>query len=132
MTRADAVTRQQHAHAFLAAAELVTELGHDAGITPTGNTVASLAVLAGIAAGDSICGAVLGQRAAGDSHNEAVKLLRQAAPNANYSAQLRRLTDSKSESQYSTELITDARAAELMVSARNIVAGADAVLRKLP
>ena len=132
MTRADAVVRLQHAHEFFAAAELVTDLGEDAGVANTGNTVGSLAVLSGIASADAICGAVLGHRAAGDSHSEAVKLLKQAVPGANYPAQLRRLIDSKSESQYSTSLITEARAAELMVSARKLMEGADRVLRKLP
>lgn len=60
MTRAEVTTRQQHAHAFAVAAELVSSLGHDAGMTQLGNTVASLAVLSGISAGDAICGAVLG------------------------------------------------------------------------
>jgi hypothetical protein len=132
MTRADAVVRQQHARAFFTAAELVSELGDDAGMTNTGNTIGSLAVLAGIAAADAICGATLGHRAAGDSHADAVKLVKQAVPGTNYSAQLRRLIDSKSESQYSTSLITDARAAELMVSAQKLLDGADEVLRSLP
>ena len=78
MTRADASTRQRHAHAFLNAANLVIELGDEAGIPDIGNTVGSLAVLAGIAAGDAICGATLGQRAAGESHGEAVALLRRS------------------------------------------------------
>lgn len=132
MTRADAKVRQQHAHAFLVAAELVADLGEDAGIANTGNTVGSLVVLSGIASADAICGAVLGHRAAGDSHADAVKLLKQAMPGESYAAQLRRLIDSTSESQYSTSLITDARAAELMVSARKLMTGADEVLRALP
>jgi hypothetical protein len=63
MTRTEVRTRAQHAHAFLTAADLVVDLGHDAGIDDLGNTIGSLAVLAGIAAGDAICGAVLGERA---------------------------------------------------------------------
>lgn len=59
MTRTEVRTRAQHAHAFLTAADLVVDLGHDAGIDDLGNTIGSLAVLAGIAAGDAICGAVL-------------------------------------------------------------------------
>jgi hypothetical protein len=90
MTRVEAEVREQHAHAFLVAAELVAELGQDA-----------------------------------------VKSLKQAVPGKNYAAQLRRLVDSKSESQYSALLITEARAAELMVSARKLVDGADEVLRTL-
>jgi hypothetical protein len=43
MTRTEATTRQRHAHAFIDAAELVLELGADAGISDLGNTVGSLA-----------------------------------------------------------------------------------------
>lgn len=132
MTRAEVTTRQQHAHAFAVAAELVSSLGHDAGMTQLGNTVASLAVLSGISAGDAICGAVLGERAAGESHAEAVDLLRRATPGTNYAAQLKRLIDAKGDAQYSAMLITEARAAELMVSARNLLVGMDAVIRGLP
>jgi hypothetical protein len=131
MTRVEVEVRRQHAHAFLVAAELVAELGEDAGMANTGNTVGSLVVLSGIASADAICGAVLGHRAAGDNHAEAVKLLKQAVPGKNYAAQLRRLVDSKSESQYSASLITEARAAELTVSARKLMDGADEVLRTL-
>jgi hypothetical protein len=65
---------------------LVAELGEDAGMANTGNTVGSLAVLSGIASADTVCGAVLGHRAAGDNHAEAVKLLKQAVPGKNYAA----------------------------------------------
>lgn len=100
ITRADAKVRRQHAYAFLTAAELVSDLGEDAGMANTGNTIGSLAVLSGIASADAICGAVLGHRAGGDSHTDAVKLLKQAVPGANYAAQLRRLIDSKSFVNY--------------------------------
>lgn len=132
MTRAEALTRKQHALAFLTAADLVTDLGDDAGVAAIGNTVGSLAVLAGIAASDAICGAVLGERAAGESHTEAIALLRRASPDTNFAAQLRRLIDSKTEVQYSPALITEARAAELLVSARRLVHGAASILRGLP
>lgn len=76
MTGAEVRTRAQHAHAFLTAADLVADLGHDAGIDDLSNTVGSLAVLAGIAAGDAICGAALGERSASQSHGDAVTMLR--------------------------------------------------------
>ncbi|MCC6269651.1 MAG: hypothetical protein IT190_00060 [Microbacteriaceae bacterium] len=132
MTRAEAAVRLQHAHAFFTAAKLITDLGEDAGNSHMGNTVGSLAVLSGVASADAICGAALGQRASGDNHMEAVKLLKQDATGTNFAAQLRRLIDAKSESQYSTDLITNARAAELMVSAGKLMDGADEVLRTLP
>jgi hypothetical protein len=73
----------------------------------------------------------LPKRAAGDSHSDELKLLKQAAPEANYSTLLRRLIDSKSETQYSASLITEARAAGLS-AARKLLDGADEVLRSLP
>jgi hypothetical protein len=56
MDRTAVLTRRQHAHSFIDAADLVLQLGHDAGISYIANTVGSLAVLAGIAAADAICG----------------------------------------------------------------------------
>jgi hypothetical protein len=132
MTRAEAIMRQQHAEQFLQSAQLIIELGHDDGMPSTGNTIASLAVLAGIAASDAICGAVLGERAAGDNHAEAIGLLRQASRSTSHAAQLRRLLESKTEVQYSTNLTTEPRAEELMVSARKLVEGAKLILRSLP
>ena len=131
MTAAEVRTRAQHAHAFLTAADLVLDLGNDAGIDDLGNTVGSLAVLAGIAAGDAICGAVLGERSAGPDHGEAVAMLRRTEPGKRLAQHLGRLIDSKTEIQYSPLLLTEARAAELMKAAQRLVDGMDEVLRTL-
>ena len=90
MTRADVQVRAQHAHSFIEAADLVDQLGEEAGIPQRGNTIGSLAVLAGIAASDAICGAILGIRAAGEGHSEAVDLLRSTEPGKRLAAHLRR------------------------------------------
>lgn len=132
MTRAQSETRRQQAHAFYDAAALVTQLGDTALISHVGNVIGSLAVLSGIAASDAICGLVLGERSAADGHAEAVRLLKLAAPRENYSTQLKRLVDVKSESQYSSSLITDARAVEFMYSAGKLLAGAEKIFRERP
>jgi hypothetical protein len=129
MTRVEATARQRHAHAFIEAADLVLDLGDDAGIPDLGNTVGSLAVLAGIAAGDAICGATLGRRAAGESHGEAVTLLRQTEPGKRLAASLSRLIDSKTEVQYAATILTESRARDLMKAARRLVEGMDEIMR---
>lgn len=97
-----------------------------------GNIIASLAVLAGIAASDAICGAEVGERA-GENHADAVKLLRQCAPKSSAASQLQRLLDAKSESQYSSRLVTTTRASELRDQAQRLVDEMEAVVkRRLP
>jgi len=131
MTGREVRTRAQHAHAFLTAADLVADLGHDAGIADLGNTIGSLAVLAGIAAADAICGAALGERSAGHNHGDAVNMLRRTEPGNRLGQHLTRLIDSKTETQYSSLLLSETRAAELLRAARRLVDGMDDVLRAL-
>ncbi|THG34331.1 hypothetical protein E6C70_08600 [Glaciibacter flavus] len=131
MTLSEAKVRAQHAHAFLNAAALVDELGEDAGVATTGNVIGSLAVLAGIAAADAICGAVLGARSAGQDHGEAVSLLSSTKPGKALAPSLRRLIESKNETQYSSGILADGRTAELVTSATRLVNGMDEVLRSV-
>lgn len=131
MTVTDVLSRQSHAHAFLKSAFLIEEFGSDAEIEPTGNTIASLAVLAGIAASDAICGAEVGERA-GENHADAVKLLRQVTPGKSCAAQLQRLLDAKPESHYSPSLVTVSRATELVEQASRLVDEMDSVIRRRP
>lgn len=131
MTLSEAKVRAQHAHAFLNAAALVDELGEDAGVATTGNVIGSLAVLAGIAAADAICGAVLGARSAGQDHGEAVSLLSSTKPGKALAPSLRRLIESKTETQYSSGILADGRTAELVTSATRLVNGMDEVLRSV-
>ena len=71
----EVLTRAEHASAFLAAANLVRQSRLYVGLGPTTNVIGSLAVLAGIAASDAICGLALGKRAEGDAHSGAIKSL---------------------------------------------------------
>ncbi|TAM68368.1 MAG: hypothetical protein EPN48_10135 [Microbacteriaceae bacterium] len=129
MTKAETKIRAQHAHAFLEAANLIEDLGEDVGISTTGNVIGSLAVLAGIAAADAICGAVLGERAAGQDHSEAVTLLSTTKPGKAVASSLRRLIDSKTEAQYASGMLADSRSADLLKAATRLVTGMDATLR---
>ena len=131
MTLSEAKVRAKHAHAFLNAAALVDELGEDAGVATTGNVIGSLAVLAGIAAADAVCGAVLGARSAGQDHGEAVSLLSSTKPGKALAPSLRRLIESKTETQYSSGILADGRTAELVTSATRLVNGMDEVLRSV-
>jgi hypothetical protein len=130
MSAADVQARRQHAHAFLSTAELVVEFGGDAGIESTSNLLGSLAVLAGIASSDAICGHVRRERANGEAHADAVALLRScSAPDERFAAQLKRLLDAKTTTQYSSAVLGDVRAGELMTAARRLVDGMELKLR---
>lgn len=131
MTATDVKARAEHARAFLNAAELVDQLGTDAGVNALGNTIGSLAVLSGIAPADAVCGAVLGARAAGQDHGEAVELLRSTRTGQKLAPHLRRLVDGKTETQYSAAMITEARAADLMKAARRLLDGMEELLRSV-
>ena len=131
MSRAEIHARQQHAHAFLAAAALVVEFGADAGIDDVGNTVGSLAVLAGIAAADAIAGATLGHRSTSQNHLDAVALLKSSTDGTKLAPHLHRLVGSKTDAQYSPTLMTTARSESLLTAARRLVDGMDRVLRDL-
>jgi hypothetical protein len=130
MSASDVSTRATHARAFLAAAELIDSLGEDAGIESRTNMLGALAVLAGIAASDAICGRALGERAAGENHADAVVVLKRATPPGDSApAQLKRLLDAKTTTQYSPMLLGESKSSELLSTARRLVDGMEAKLR---
>lgn len=130
MTLSEVAIRQQHAHAFIEAARLVQTLGADAGIPNVGNTVGSLAVLAGIAAADAIAGATLRRRSASDNHADAVSLLKQSTDGKMLAQHLLRLVSSKTDVQYTPTIYNEKRSAELLTSATRLVTGMDEIVRK--
>lgn len=124
MSRSEALARARHARGFLTAAELVGDFSEDVGDEAVSNVVASLAVLAGIAAGDAICGVILRRRSSSSDHSDAVLLLSTAGTNGTgYSRDLRRLIASKSVVQYSPRIVTSRASKELTVYARRLVDG---------
>lgn len=120
MTAHHVRVRRRHAESYLSAADLVVELGDDADVDAIANVVGSLAVLAGIAAADAICGRALGERSASESHADAVTLLAKVSGDR-LAPTLRRLLQSKSDSQYSPLLLSAARARDMLEWSRKLV-----------
>jgi hypothetical protein len=105
---ADAQSRLRTARAYLEVAGLVlSERDRDEHL----NVSAGLAVLAGIAASDSICCVRLRSRHRGDDHRGAADLLRRATPDGpELAVTLLRLLDLKDEAHYGV-LVVSARKA---------------------
>lgn len=124
--KADALTRLSHAHAFVDAAELVLDIDDDG----SENVAASLAVLAGVAASDAACCAILGRRPPGQDHREAILLLAQiASGGVQMSRDLARLLDLKDNAQYGVLFLSATAAAQSVKWALRIVAAAETCVR---
>jgi hypothetical protein len=105
---AEAQSRLRTARAYLEVAALVLdERDRDEYL----NVSAGLAVLAGIAASDSICCARLRSRHRGDDHRGAAELLRRATPDGSELAvTLLRLLDLKDEAHYGVMVVAPRKA----------------------
>lgn len=121
-TPAQAHTRRDQARAFLEVAELVlTEGSREA------HVAAALAVLAGIAATDAICGLSLGRLSRGQDHRQAVDLLGEVAlRDSSLPTKLRSLLADKDAAHYSPNLITVAKAKTMVRLASALLTEADA------
>ncbi len=122
-TPAEARTRRAQARAFIEVAELVlTEDEHEA------HVAAALAVLAGIAAADAICGVRLGSWSRGQDHDHAVGLLRTVTlGNTTLPTKLNRLLADKDAAHYSPNLITPGRAKGLLRQANALLQEAESL-----
>lgn len=108
--------------AFLEIAELV--LDEKDRIEMPG-VAAGIAVLAGIAASDALCGRRLGEIHRGDDHRSASALLEQATPDGKkLAATFLRLIDIKDEAHYGLILVTPRRARDAVRWATQLVARA--------
>jgi len=109
-TRDEARARQRTAQAYLEVAGFVLkERGRDEYL----NVAAGLAVLAGIAASDAICGARIGRWHRGDDHRGAQDLLQGATPDGRKLATaLGRLLSLKDAAHYDVQVIAPRRAAD--------------------
>ena len=124
MTKTDVANRAKHARGYMAAADLAGQFPDEVGDASVANVVASLYVLAGIAAADAICGLALGKKAAGESHLEAASLLSTATINGGeYAKDLRRLLSVKSNAQYSADMISAEASSNTRKWATRLVAG---------
>lgn len=116
---AEARARLSTADAYLQTAERVLD---EDSAGEFSNVVAGTAVLAGIAASDSICCSRLRKMHRGQDHRGAAPLLEEATPDGKALAStLRRLLDVKDASHYGTRLVTGRHAAESVKWARNLV-----------
>ena len=96
------MTRLAAADKFLEVARLVQDETDPA----FAGVVASLAVLAGIAASDAACCAVLGRRARGESHYDAVQVLGEIEGAERAAEALRRLIGLKDGAQYGLQFMS--------------------------
>jgi len=121
----EARTRLSHARAFADTAGLVLDIDDNASL----NVAASLAVLAGIAASDAACCAVLGQRTRGQDHREAVRLLSGIAlGGTEMGKDLGRLLDLKDNAHYGVLYVSEATARQAVKWAQRIVQAAEMVV----
>ena len=89
---------------------------------------AEIAVSAGIAASDAVCGHVLGYKVSAESHRDAVTALRHAS-DSSVSRHLEVLIAAKSTQSYGDRLPTRADAERLVLHARLLVYAATTILR---
>jgi hypothetical protein len=117
--RSDAIARITMADSYLSVAELV--LSGESQIAGAG-VVASLAVLAGIAASDAACCAKLAMRPRGQSHAEAVTMLSGVQPGGPQMARdLQRLVDRKDSSHYGMTFVSHSDARKMLQWASRLV-----------
>ena len=96
----------------------------------TPGAAAALAVLAGIAASDAVCCAVLAQRSRGQDHRQAISLLSQIAPDGPAMARdLERLLTIKDDAHYGMLHVSSQRAAAALKQARRLFDNASAHVR---
>jgi hypothetical protein len=120
--RGDARIRLEHAKAFLDAAELI---GAEEDDVATPGVASALAVLAGIAASDAACCAVLHQRSRSQNHRDAVGLLAQLAPTGPTMARdLERLLGVKDDAHYGMLHVSSQRATAALRQAKRLVSAA--------
>ena len=115
--------RLRDAQTRLASAEL--QLG---GTSPhQWKHAAEIAVSAGIAASDAMCGHVLGYKVTSEFHHDAVEALR-VASSAATAKHLDTLLSAKSAQSYGDRLPTHADASRLVLHARRLVAAAESTV----
>ena len=122
-TPAECRVRRAQAQAFLDVAELV--LSED---RREAHVAAALAVLAGVAAADAICGLNLGKWSRGQDHAQAVTMLGDVAlRDTSLPIKLSRLLAEKDAAHYSAALVTVEKAKTMVRHAAGLLAEADAL-----
>ncbi len=115
----EAKARLRAAQAYLEVAGIVLqERGRDEYL----NVAAGLAILAGIAASDAICGLRLGRIHRGDDHRGAQDLLQEATPDGpKLATNLGRLLSLKDAAHYGVLVVASRRASEALRWAAHLV-----------
>jgi hypothetical protein len=127
--KSDASVRLKQAQKFYEVAEMV-ETEADT-LESAATVAASLAVLAGIAASDAACCAVLGRRSRAQDHKDAVQLIRQIVPRGkSVASNLDRLLDLKDGAQYGVIYVSGADLKSAMRNAKALVEFATSVVRR--
>ena len=118
---AESRARRDQARTFLDVAGLVlTEDRREA------HVAAALAVLAGVAAADAICGLSLGKWSRGQDHAQSARLLGEVAlQDPTLPTKLRRLLADKDAAHYSSSLLTVDKANAMVRQATALLAEAD-------
>jgi hypothetical protein len=125
MTPSDVQVRAGAARKFLEVAQMVA----DEDDSPDFRQVcASLAVLAGIAAGDAICGHVLKHRSSAQDHRQAADLLRTVAGGRPAAKAVDQLLDIKNAAQYGTDGLPADKTRSALSAAENAVATMEEIL----
>jgi hypothetical protein len=115
----DGRTRLGAAHAYLEVARRVLA---EPGRSEYLNVAAGLAVLAGIAAADAICGVRLGRIHRGEDHRSAQNLLGTAtADGAKLAIQLGRLLSLKDSEHYGAQVVSSRNASDAIKWASHLV-----------
>lgn len=126
MSAAEVRIRANAARKFVEVAALVYEDESDvSNLQVTG----ALAVLAGIAASDAVCGHVIKQRPRGQDHKQAVDVLASFRQGERLSATLGRLLDQKDAAHYGTTSLSRVNAGKMLEQARKMVDAMDGILQ---
>lgn len=127
ITRAACAERLADAeHFLLQAQETVQKQGNAKAV---GRVAVSSFVLAGIAAGDVICGVSLGERASGSNHSDGVDLLKKVNDGATHRRHLQTLIGFKTKAQYAAATIGPPAILQAERAATALVQAAQAALR---
>lgn len=111
--------------------ELADVVGTEREEPAAADGAASLAILAGIAASDAACCAVLGRRSRSRNHVDAEVLLREIYPAGESAAKaLRRLLSLKDKANYGIESVSGKDLDAVMNQAKTLVAFADETVRQ--
>jgi len=121
-SRQQAGQRLRQAEAFLRWAEAALA---DKGDEVNLDVAASLAVLAGIAASDALCGKVLGHYSRGQRHDDAANLIQSIQPGgAHLASKFRQLVAYKDDAQYAPKTMGASSAKAAVRQAADLVGAA--------